>query len=132
MHVFAAINRPTDKPYWVSRSSFFEYFDQGDFLNRDIVNVTPAYLNDWFHTDDHGRQRFYIPVVSTISGHTDLIGSRHRLAVLLPYLEELPFAFAMGHLHSNARRVLDMIPKRLLNPSVSFWVPDLPRRKKLP
>jgi hypothetical protein len=132
MQVFAAINCPTDKPYWISRSTFYERFDQDDFRNREVLHVTSAYLQDWFYRSEDVRLQFYIPVVGAIGKRTDLIGSRHRLAVLLPYLEELPFALAMGHLQSEARSYLESLPKRPLDTSVPFWIPDLPIRDKLP
>ena len=132
MQVFAAINCPTDKPYWVSRQVFYEQFDQADFMNREIADVTPAYLMDWFYTGDDGKQMFYIPVVGAIGNRTDLISSRHRLAVLLPHMEELPFAFAFGHLTGEARVFLNSIPKRPLDISTAIWLPDLAVCERLP
>lgn len=132
MQVFAAINCQTDEPYWISRSTFYESFDQDDFRNRQVLDVTSAYLQDWFYRAGDGRLMFYIPVVGALGRRTDLISSRHRLAVLLPYLKELPFALAMGHLQGEARNFLESLPKRPLDTSVSFWLPDLPIRDKLP
>lgn len=132
MKVFAALNHPADKPHWITRDTFYKYFDQEDFLNRDIKDIQPAYLKDWFHTSADGRILFYIPVVSAMNGKTDLIGSRHRLAVLLPYLEELPIAIATGQLQIDARRFLETIPKRPLDTAMSFWIPDFPICEKLP
>ena len=129
MHVYIVTNCLTDEPYWVSRNVFYEWFDQPDFMNRMVLNVEKAYLQDWFDKD---KTKFYIPVVSAIGLRTDLIGSRHRLAVLLPQLEELPFAFAFGHLYGEAKTFLNSIPKRHLDISVPIWLPDLPVMASLP
>lgn len=132
MQVFAGINCPTDEPHWITREAFYKYFDQDDFLNRTVQDVQAAYLKDWFYKSDDGRLMFYIPVVGAIAGRTDLIGSRHRLAVLLPHLEELPIAIARGHLQPDGLRFLDTIPKRPLDATIPFWIPDLPIRATLP
>lgn len=132
MNVFPAINCTGDKPFWVSRKVFYDRFDQADFLNREVKYVTQAYLNDWFYKGDNGRLMFYIPVVSAIGKRTDLISSRHRLAVLLSHLEEIPFAFALEHLTAASLAFLHSIPKRPLDVSDSIWLPDLPIRERLP
>jgi hypothetical protein len=132
MQVFAQVNKKTDVPFWVKRSDFDRHFDQDDFLNREVRDVQDAYLNDWFNFFENGVIRFYIPVVGLVSGKTDLISSRHRLAVLLPHLEELPFAFATAHLNSDDRIFLASIPKRPLDLSATFWIPDFPIRESLP
>jgi hypothetical protein len=132
MHVFPAINSVGDKPFWVSRIVFRDRFDQADFSNRDVKDVIQAYLDDWFYWSDDGDRMFYLPVVGAIGRRTDLIGSRHRLAVLLPHLEELPFAFAFAHLTEESLAFLESIPKRPLDVTHRMWLPDLPFRKKLP
>lgn len=130
--VYAEVNQHTDVPYWFTCETFYKYFDQDDFMDRDIKEVRAAYLKDWFHVTSEGNYRFYIPVVSVVNGRTDLIGSRHRLAVLLPYLDELPIAVATAFLTPEAQRVLDAIPKRSLDQTQPFWIPDLPIYDKLP
>jgi hypothetical protein len=133
MQVFAAVNLITDEPHWIKREDFYRYFDQKDFLDREVQEVQPAYLNDWFHTSKDGKVEFYIPVVGVSDGKTDLIGTRHRLAVLLLYLDLIPIAFAMGFLlQEDARRFLATIPKRPLDLSEPLWIPDLPIKEKLP
>jgi hypothetical protein len=132
MKVFAAVNLPTDIPSWVTREDFHRYFDQTDFLNRKVRDVQAAYLKNWFHTSDDGSTHFSIPVVGALNKSTDLIGGRHRLAVLLPHLADLPIAFATGQLQSEARRFLETIPRRPLNLAVPLWIPDLPVRGTLP
>lgn len=132
MQAFAAINAAGDQPFWVARSVFLEQFDQADFLNRDVKVVTAAYLEDWFYIQANDQRMFYIPVVGALGRRTDLIGSRHRLAVLLPHLEEIPFAFAFEHLAAESMEFLNSIPKRPLDLSQPMWLPDLPVRKQLP
>lgn len=126
MNVLALTSVTTDVPWWITREVFFRYFDQKDFLDRDVDDVQSEYRSDWLHFFDDGTIGFYIPVVSAIRTRTDLIGTRHRLAVLLSHLEELPVAFAMGHLGDEARDYIDSIPKRALDLSEPFWIPDLP------
>lgn len=132
MRVFAAVNCRTDAPYWVTRDVFLQYFDQSDFESRNVIDVEQAYLSTWFYRRDDGSRMFYIPVVGAIGSRTDLISSRHRLAVLLPHLEEVPFAFALGHLEGEELDFINSIPKRRMDLSASFWIPDLPIRDHLP
>jgi hypothetical protein len=133
MQVLVGINLPTDQPHWVAREDFYRYFDQDDFNNRDIKDVQSAYLEEWFHEDKEvGITRFMIPVVGAIGENTDLISSRHRLAVLLPHLEELPIAFQTAHLTPEARRFLESIPKRPLDETRTFWIPDFLKHNVLP
>jgi hypothetical protein len=132
MQVYAIVNCATDEPRWVSCKDFVNYFDQADLHNRDVLSVQSAYLEDWFHEADDGRRFFFIPVAGILHGRTDLIGTRHRLAVLLPHLTELPIAFAKGHLEAHSIEILDAIPSRRLDTSQPFWIPDLPICKTLP
>lgn len=132
MQAFAAINATGDKPFWVSRSVFLQQFDKADFLNRDVKDVTAAYLEDWFYVGANGQRMFYIPVVGAVGRRTDLISSRHRIAVLLPHLEEIPFAFAPQHLTGESLEFLNSIPKRPLELSEPIWLPDFPIRNRLP
>lgn len=127
MQVVALTNKHSDQPHWITRDVFYSHFDQDDFRCRVVQNVECTYRSDWFHTLENGSIGFYIPVVSAIGRRTDLIGTRHRLAVLLPHMMELPVAFAMGcHLTSMAREFLESIPKKPLNTLVPFWIPDFP------
>lgn len=133
MQVVALTNRDSDQPHWITRDVFYSHFDQDDFRCRVVKNVEFTYRSDWFHTLANGTIGFYIPVVSAIGRRTDLIGTRHRLAVLLPHMTELPVAFAMGcHLTSKAREFLESIPKRPLHTLEPFWIPDFPIRDSLP
>ena len=133
MQVFAQVNKQTDIPFWVKRDDFYRYFDQDDFLCRDVHDVQNAYLKDWFSFHENGVVRFYIPVVGLLKGgRTDLISTRHRLAVLLPHLEELPFVFATEHFDSDDKIFFASIPKQPLDRSMTFWIPDFPIRDLLP
>ena len=126
MLVHAITNSVTDIPYWICRRTFYDYFDQADFLSRDVESVEQYYRSDWFHQNDGGTLGLIIPVVSAINRRTDMIGTRHRLAVLLPHLAEIPVAFAMGYLMKESREFLNQIPKRSLDVDEPFWIPDLP------
>jgi hypothetical protein len=132
MQVYAEMQLDTDIPYWFTRETFHNCFDQPDFLDRDIVEVEPAYLSAWFAATEEATPRFCIPVVSAVDGRTDFIGSRHRLAVLLPHLDELPIAVVTAHLAPESQRFLDRIPRRVLDRAQPFWIPDFPRCDKLP
>ena len=91
-----------------------------------MESVEQYYRSDWFHQNDRGTLGLIIPVVSAINRRTDMIGTRHRLAVLLPHLAEIPVAFAMGYLMKESREFLNQIPKRSLDVDEPFWIPDLP------
>lgn len=91
-----------------------------------------AYLSDWFEVKDNGDVMFYIPVTGATGVKTDLIGTRHRLAVILPHLEVLPIAIATGHLTPEGRSLLQTIPKTPLSLSSPFWLPDFPICDSLP
>lgn len=123
MLVFAVTNLPTDIPYWVNRSVFYSHFSQADFNCREIQEVQQKYRSDWFHRLDNGNLGFYIPVVNAIDRRTDLI-NRHRLAVLLPHMDELPIAFTSFIISPVAKEFLSSIPKRPLDVLEPFWIPD--------
>lgn len=78
----------TDIPYWVSKASFYQHFDQQDFTCRDILDVVDAYLDDWFDFDAAGNRQFMIPPVSVKNGVSQFISGRHRTAVLLKFMKE--------------------------------------------
>ena len=122
----------SDEPYWVTRETFLSAFDQEDFKFREVLGIHHAYLSDWFHTQEKEKVFFSIPTVSIVSGKTQFINGRHRTAVLLAHLEEIPIAFAMNHLMPDARRVAESIPKRPLSLSEPFFLPDLPICNSLP
>jgi hypothetical protein len=133
MYVFAEVGISSDLPYWITRDDFFKYFDQEDFnANREAASVAPAYLKAWFHEMNNGDRKFYIPIAGAVGRRTDLIGTRHRLAVILPHVDPLPIAFATGHLTTMAQRTIAAIPKRPLDPEIAFWIPDFPIRDNLP
>ena len=115
----------SDEPYWVMRETFLSAFDQEDFAFREVLKIDHAYLSDWFHTQDNAEFFFSIPTVNIVSGKTQFINGRHRTAVLLAHMEEIPIAFDMRHLNSDARRFVESIPKRPLSLSEPFFLPDL-------
>jgi hypothetical protein len=132
MHCLPSLTLDTDVPFWVSKEVFFAFFDQRDFHFRDQAAPIAAYLADWFHTPQDGEPQFILPAVCIVGGKTQFISGRHRTAVLLPHLEELPIAFAAQPPNREAPQVIDRIPKRRLSLSERIWLPDLPVRERLP
>ena len=122
----------SDQAFWVSWETFRASFDQADFLCRDQVEVRTAYLQDWFISSGDGETGFLLPTVSIVNDRTQFISGRHRVAVLLPYLSELPIAFAVNHLGRSARGVFAAISKRPLDLSQPILLPDLPIESRLP
>jgi hypothetical protein len=121
----------SDRPYWVTRDSFYSYFDQEDFLNRTKLSVAHAYLSDWFHKTEAGDLHFYIPTVGVVAGKTQFINGRHRAAVLLYYLDEIPIAFAVEHIDEKARQIMEYVQRRPLTITIPIDIPDLPIFDKL-
>ena len=120
------VDHPDDEPFWISKEVFSTYFDQDDFVRmRHVERVSSTYRPEWFPLVD-GVRRFQLPVVSFVSGRTQFINGRHRTAVLLDYLEELPFALAASHLGKLEQQLRAGIPKRALELSQPIELPDLP------
>ncbi|OFZ97308.1 MAG: hypothetical protein A3H35_13070 [Betaproteobacteria bacterium RIFCSPLOWO2_02_FULL_62_17] len=94
MQVSVEATCATDEPFLVSRDAFLRLFDQHDFHCRDRKKVEPAYSEEWFTGVSGEIRGFLLPAVQFIAGKTQFISGRHRTAVLLPYLTELPIAFA--------------------------------------
>lgn len=132
MRCLPALTLESDLPFWVSKSSFFAFFDQADFLCRDQEAVVPAYHRDWFWSHPDGISRFMLPTVGVCAGRTQFISGRHRTAVLLPYLDELPIAFAVEHLGPEAMQTICTIPKRELFLSELLELPNLPMMMESP
>lgn len=94
MHILPFVDQPDDEPFWVSREAFAIHFDQDDFVHERVVReVTSAYRREWF-PHINGVAKFQIAVVTFVGGKTQFINGRHRTAVLLPHLKELPIALA--------------------------------------
>lgn len=114
----------TDEPFLVSRTSFFELFDQLDFKCRDVGEIEQKYLEEWFVPRSDGLRGFLLPTVQYVQGKTQFVGGRHRMAVLLSSLAELPIAFtAINPLPAELRRQLRARP---LVPGSIICIPDLP------
>ena len=129
MRCLPEVTLPTDQPFWVTKASFFAYFDQADFQCRDQVAPVAAYRSDWFCD---GQTRFILPTVAMIGGKTQFVSGRHRTAVLLEFLEELPIAFARPILDPTAIHIIEEIPKRSLALTEHIFLPDLPVKDHLP
>lgn len=126
MQVFSYINLPSDQPFWIPRSAFLTQFDQHDFnAYRDVANVAHAYRRDWFYKREK-RLEFILPVVSFVRDKTQFINGRHRTAVLLNYLPELPLALASILLSPNHVKLKGAISKRPLDQAIPFELPELP------
>lgn len=127
-----------DEPYWVTREAFLQHFDQDDFLCRESVNITHSYLAEWFYTHTDGTLRFMLPTVGFDAGKAQFINGRHRTAVLLQYLEEIPVAFALPDKVASAlsaEKAQDFLRRLALKPlnlNEFIELPDLPIMECLP
>lgn len=126
MQILPFVNLDTDEPFWITRLIFLEFFDQDDFACRNVQNIKVKYRSEWFDMSNPTGPRFIIPVVGVVANRTQFINGRHRTALLLEYLEELPISFAMGYIGAEARLIVDSIPKRPLLRSEYMFLPDLP------
>jgi hypothetical protein len=124
MRCLPELTRNDDECYWVTRQAFFQHFDQNDFLCRKSADVTASYLSEWFHTPKDGILHFMLPTIQFVGGKTQFINGRHRTAVLLPYLDELPFAFALST--KGASDILHRLALRPLRLDDFIELPDLP------
>ena len=121
MECLPSVALDTDSPYWISREEFFLGFDQIDFHCRIVQDVTSAYLEDWFRTS--GSKTFFcLPTVQLVSTGTQFISGRHRTAVLLRYLKEIPIAFDTRF----GKSAPSHIAMRKLDLSQPIVLPDLP------
>ena len=124
MFTYVDLDTDTDTAFWVSKDKFFECFDQHDFVfYRDIKSVTQGYLKDWFYTNPNGTKCFVLPTVSFVNDKTQFINGRHRTAVLLEHLNELPFAFAKP-LDGNMTPIFNIVDRRV-DLHESIQLPDL-------
>lgn len=120
----------SDMPFWVTKEAFLEHFDQLDFLCRESKDVAPSYLAEWFHTLDDGIMRFVLPTVQFVAGETQFISGRHRTAVLLRYLKDLPIAFAL--VNKPPEGFLSRLDLRPLALHEFIELPDLPIVGRIP
>jgi hypothetical protein len=132
------LTKDSDLPFWISRTSFYKHFDQEDFLQRDAQDVDPSYLDDWFNTDIDGTKYFILPTVQFISDETQFINGRHRTAVLLSYLDEIPLAFEVSSFWDRERQdekklqLLHEMTPRPINMCEHINLPDLSIKQRLP
>ena len=130
MHCLPDVTLNTDSPFWVSREVFFKYFDQVDFFRREFTNVVPSYLAAWFHTREDGNIRFILPTVMFVDDKTQFISGRHRTAVLLPHLKDIPIAFSL--FNRPPQDFLNQLALRSLALHEYIELPDLPIMENLP
>lgn len=129
---YLTVDLYSDAPFWVSRSSFKSHFDRDDFRCREILDVTDAYLNDWFFKEEGGLLRFLIPPIGVYKGRTQFISGRHRTAVLLRHLEKIPLSFDTRMISSSDRHWVESVVDSPINLCVAVDLPDLPIRLRLP
>ena len=129
MRCLPQLTKIDDEPYWVTRKAFLQHFDQSDFRCRESLVITPSYLSEWFYSKPDGTLHFMLPTVHFVAGKTQFINGRHRTAVLLPYLEELPFAFAVS---TKTQFFLHRMSLRPLDLNQSIELPNLSIVKRLP
>jgi len=101
---------------------FYNCFDQEDFLCRDTIQVIQGYLSDWF-VCKYDKQYFLLPTVQIIARKTQFISGRHRTAVLIDHLNELPFAFAKP-IRGNMTPILSIVD-RPVDVDMDIELPDL-------
>lgn len=121
MQCLPATSLDTDIAFWVSREEFLRSFDQSDFLCRNVMDVQDAYLRAWFHSAGSNTY-FFIPPVQIVSGKTQFLSGRHRTAVLLRHLDEVPVSFETRF----GKAVPSHISMRRLDMTKPMTLPDLP------
>jgi hypothetical protein len=120
----------TDEPFWITRDAFLRRFDQADFHRREVADVQAAYLSEWFGQSASEATFFKIPTVGLLSSGTQFVYGRHRAAVLLNCLDEIPIAFAINPLSNLC--LYKMLDKRPLELTKEIVLPDLPINTQLP
>ena len=114
----------TDTAYWVTKEKFHNCFDLHDFNHyRNAKSVKQRFLKDWFYINPNGDKCLILPTVQFVNGNTQFISGRHRTAVLLEHLNELPFAFAQP-LDGDVSPILNIVDRRV-NLDELIWLPDL-------
>jgi hypothetical protein len=130
MRVHLIVSCKSDQLFCIPKQKFLGHFDQLDFLCRDRKVVIPAYLEEWFTSSDTSPCAFHVPSVQFIAGRTQFISGRHRIAVLLPHLEELPISFTV--INSPPLEFRALLALRSVVNDELFELPDLPIKARLP
>ena len=94
-----------DRAFWVSRDIFEREFDQRNFYCRDSQEIDANYSKHLFYEDSQGKLQFRVPTVQVLSGATQFINGRHRVAVLFRQIDRIPVAFAAGQAQNIARKL---------------------------
>lgn len=124
MYCLPYLTLDSDMPFWVTREAFLKHFDQIDFFCRKSKKVEASYLAPWFHPPEDGITRFLLPTVQFVADKTQFISGRHRTAVLLPYMKNLPIAFSLINRPPND--FLGRVTLRPLDLQEFIELPDLP------
>ena len=116
-----------DSLVWIRRDTILTGFDLNDLGFRESQVIQDCYLSNWFYADAQGRKCFLPPVLNVVNGSTQFISGRHRTAVLLKHLEQLPMAFAAISFASSAdRKWLLSLSERPIEVQELIELPDLP------
>lgn len=90
-----------DVPFWVPREKFFTHFSQDDLLKRSAKeHIRQVFLSSWFVYEGTTPTKFILPSAHLFKGQTEFFNGRHRIGVLLPFVEHLPIAFD-GSIYNN-------------------------------
>jgi hypothetical protein len=127
-----SVNLETDRPYWVTASSFLNNFDQNDFQNREVLDVADVYLESYFDIDNDGSTCFLLPPVGVHRGRTEFISGRHRTAVLLNHLQRVPLSFDTRALSDSDSSWIDSVVEQIIDLDDYVELPDLPIKAALP
>lgn len=111
-------------PYWIRREVYYKHFDQHDARLLLPEKLKQGYLIEWFSCDEKGSLAFTMPGAHFVKGKTEFFNGRHRTALLLEHLDEVPIAFETKS--DGEKHLLDVIPKRPVESNDRFYVPDLP------
>ena len=125
-----ALTLSSDIAVWISREDFYEYTNQDDYLNRNRRSITHAYLSEWFIPARGEITKFLLPTIQVLGNTTQFINGRHRTAVLLEYLSEVPIVFAYEDTSSQTFPAGMRIKPVRINQCI--LLPDLPTLDHLP
>lgn len=123
LRVSISVQYPLDKAFWVPVDVLLAEFDSEDLKQRDVIDVVPAFHEAWFEKTDQGNA-FIPPVVQIVSGRTQFINGRHRTAVLMKHLPELPISFAFAN--PAVRKWVEALNLRPIDEAEFVELPDLP------
>lgn len=120
----AEIGVTSDQGFWVKRAIFLQRLDRKDFECREVQNIEDRCLAAWFCREIDGPDRFILSAFYLEDCLFRCINGRHRTAVLLQHLDEVPIS--VTNADKICQRVLKQINLRKLDENEMFELPDLP------